>query len=81
MLAGINCSRAVLGKEAFVLPDYTMTGALAGYISDVNVKNFQPMGANIGILPALDVNIRDKQLKAQAMADRSLAFFDSIIEE
>ncbi len=81
LLAGINCSRAVLGKEAFVLPDYTMTGALAGYISDVNVKNFQPMGANIGILPALDVNIRDKQLKAQAMADRSLAFFDSIIEE
>jgi len=81
LLAGINCAKAVLGEEPFVLPDYTMTGALAGYISDVNVKNFQPMGANIGILPALDVNIRDKQLKAQAMADRSLAFFERNFEE
>ncbi len=81
LLAGINCAKAVLGEEPFVLPDYTMTGALAGYISDVNIKNFQPMGANIGILPSLDVNIRDKQLKAQAMADRSLAFFERNFEE
>ena len=81
LLAGINCAKAVLGEESFVLPDYTMTGALAGYISDVNIKNFQPMGANIGILPSLDVNIRDKQLKAQAMADRSLAFFERNFEE
>ena len=59
-----------------ILPENTMIGALAKYISDETVKDFQPMGANIGILPPLEQNIRDKQLKAQAHADRSLKFFE-----
>ena len=78
LLAGINAARTFLGKERFELPDYTMIGALANYISDETVDNFQPMGANIGILPPLGEKIRDKQLKAQAHADRSLEFFDKL---
>ncbi len=77
LLAGINAANTVLGKPLLVLPNYTVIGALAGYISDETVENFQPMGANIGILPPLETKIRDKQLKAQAHADRSLAFFDN----
>ncbi len=75
LLAGINAYNRVVGNDMLILPDYTMTGALAKYISDETVKDFQPMGANIGILPPLDINIRDKQLKAQAHADRALGFF------
>ena len=75
LLAGINAYNRAVGNELLILPDYTMIGALAKYISDETVKDFQPMGANIGILPPLDRNIRDKQLKAQAHAERALEFF------
>ncbi len=74
-IAGINASRLILGKEKFLMPECTMMGALAGYISDESVVDFQPMGANIGILPPLDEKIRDKQLKAEKMSIRS---FDAL---
>jgi methylenetetrahydrofolate--tRNA-(uracil-5-)-methyltransferase len=49
-----------------------MTGALARYISDASIKNFQPMGASFGLLPALDEKIRDKKLRYEALAERGL---------
>ena len=76
LLAGINAYNRASGLDMLVLPEYTMIGALAHYISDGTVKDFQPMGANIGILPPLEQNIRDKKLKAQAHADRSLKYFE-----
>lgn len=79
LLAGINAANSILGKPPLVLPNYTMIGALAGYISDPTVENFQPMGANIGILPPLEEKIRDKQIKAQKYAERSLAYFDNML--
>ena len=71
-IAGINAVKRALGEEKFIMPIQTMTGALADYISDESVKNFQPMGANIGILPPLDEKIRDKKLKAEIIAKRGL---------
>lgn len=78
LIAGINAANTILGKTYFELTDYTMIGALSRYISDESVKDFQPMGANIGILPPLEAKIRDKQLKAQAHAERALAYFDKL---
>ncbi len=43
------------------MPGDTVMGALARYISDESVTDFQPMGANFGILPPLDERIRSKQ--------------------
>ena len=77
LLAGINAAQTYYNKPLLVLPPYTMIGALAGYISDETVENFQPMGANIGILPPLSERFKDKRLKAQAHAERSLEFFSS----
>lgn len=77
LLAGINAARTYMNQPFFELPPYTMIGALAGYISDETVENFQPMGANIGILPPLAERFKDKRLKAQAHAERSLAYFDN----
>lgn len=75
LLAGINAYNRFTGRDMLILPEYTMIGALAHYISEESVSDFQPMGANIGILPPLNEKIRDKQLKAQAHAERSLKYF------
>lgn len=72
IMAGINMSRRLKGLETLVLPNVTMIGALSHYISDEYVTNFQPMGCNMGILPQLDENIRDKKLKYLKLAERSL---------
>lgn len=72
IMAGLNMARRLRGLETLVLPRETMVGALARYISDETVTNFQPMGANMGLLPELDVRIRDKQERYMAMAERAV---------
>lgn len=72
IMAGLNMARRLSGRDTLVLPGETMTGALARYISDESVENFQPMGANMGILPDLDIRIRDKQERYRVIADRAL---------
>lgn len=57
-----------------------MIGALARYISDETVENFQPMGANMGILPDLDIRIRDKQERYQAIAERAVDSLQLIVD-
>ena len=76
IIAGINAARRVRDKDALILPEYTMTGALLKYITDESVKDFQPMGANFGILPPLENHIRDKRERYAALSNRSLEFFD-----
>ena len=72
IMAGLNAARYLLGKEPLVLPDTTVTGALARYISDETVTNFQPMGANFGMLPPLPEKIRDKSERYTAIAERGM---------
>lgn len=72
IMAGLNAARYLLGKEPLVLPNTTVTGALARYISDETVTNFQPMGANFGMLPPLSEKIRDKSERYTAIAERGM---------
>ena len=72
IMAGLNAARYLLGKEPLVLPNTTVTGALARYISDETVTNFQPMGANFGMLPPLTEKIRDKSERYTAIAERGM---------
>lgn len=81
IIAGINAANHLLGKEPLILPDFTMTGALLNYICDETVDNFQPMGANFGILPPLSEKIRDKRERYSALANRSLDWFKNNIGE
>lgn len=72
MMAGINAVKRMKGEPSVILPPTTMIGALSRYIADSTVKDFQPMGANLGILPPLTETIRDKRQRAAAYAQRSL---------
>lgn len=80
IVAGRALADRLSGTQPLKLPRTTMLGALTAYISDPSVKNFQPMGANMGILPALDTNIRGKQEKYAAYAQRALADLDETLK-
>ncbi|NLP48533.1 MAG: FADH(2)-oxidizing methylenetetrahydrofolate--tRNA-(uracil(54)-C(5))-methyltransferase TrmFO [Clostridiales bacterium] len=79
ILAGINAARFVKGEDMLTLPTSSMMGALTAYISTLGLKDFQPMGANFGIIPALDEHIKDKKLRYQAMADRGIKSIENLL--
>jgi len=72
LLAGVNAARVLLGKEALELPATTMLGALCHYITHAELKDFQPMKANYGILPPLAAPPKGKRERAAAYAQRAL---------
>ena len=78
IIAGKNLARRLSGKNNLKLPIDTMTGALCAYISDpFNSENFQPMGANMGILPDIGLRIKDKKIKYGAYAQRAMASLEN----
>ena len=62
------------------MSDKTVSGALIKYVTTEN-ENFQPMNANFGILPPLDIITRDKALKKKLQAERSLNEISKFIKE
>ncbi|MBO4330975.1 MAG: methylenetetrahydrofolate--tRNA-(uracil(54)-C(5))-methyltransferase (FADH(2)-oxidizing) TrmFO, partial [Oscillospiraceae bacterium] len=55
LLCGLQTARELLGKEPFDFTRKTAIGALAAYISDESITDFQPMNINFGIIEPLDV--------------------------
>lgn len=68
LLAGWNAARYLNGKTPVVLPKVTMLGALCHYITHASPENFQPMKANFGIFPPLEVIMGGRRNKRQRMA-------------
>ncbi len=81
MLAGINMAKYLKNEDLMILPDITMLGALLKYITHSNQKNLHPINSNWGIVAELDVNKKmrkNKKLKNQMLAERSLNYLNSI---
>ncbi len=81
IMAGKNAVLRANEKDTFILDDCTMIGALSRYISDGSVKNFQPMGANFGVLPPIEPKIKDKRERYMALAQRSLENIEEVIND
>lgn len=81
IMAGINVVKKLRGKESLTLPKETMIGSLCNYISDKWVKDFQPMGANFGILPPIEPHIKDKKERYSAFAKRSIELVSNTIKD
>lgn len=81
IMAGFNMARKINGLETVTLPETTMMGALSRYISDESVKNFQPMGANFGVLPPIQPHIRDKKERYKALSERGLNDLERYLNE
>lgn len=82
LLAARNLYARLEGRQLPPPPADTMCGALVQYLTTEN-KNFQPMGANMGILPPLpaETRPRDKRLRYMAQAERAVASFQHWLEE
>lgn len=80
ILAGINAVRRAQGKNSFIPDNVTMLGALCDYISDESVTDFQPMGANFGILPPIEPKIRDKKERYKTLSERAIKSLKISIE-
>lgn len=82
LVAGINAAilynkEKNLNYKKMIFPIETVIGALAKYISTPNEK-FQPMNANFGIMPSLDIKIKDKKQRYELIAKRSIEKIKSI---
>jgi methylenetetrahydrofolate--tRNA-(uracil-5-)-methyltransferase len=71
MIAGINLARLLRGEPLLAPPPTTMIGALLHYITHAEPKNFQPMKANMGLLPEIPQRIRSKPNRYAAYAERA----------
>ena len=71
IFAGINAARLHEGKPLLTLPKTCMMGALFDHVSNPYNTNFQPMGANMGILPPPEVRIKDKKARYGIVAEKA----------
>jgi len=82
LLAGINAARVHHHEEPIVLPQTTMLGALCHYVTHADLKDFQPMKANFGILPALDTTSKlGKRERGKSHAERALVDLSLALSE
>lgn len=79
LMAGLAAARAVLELPEVEFPDVTAHGALANYISNPAIENFQPMNINFGLIPPLTVRIRKKREKNAQIAARALEALDGCL--
>lgn len=79
LMAGLAAARAVLELPEVEFPDVTAHGALANYISNPAIENFQPMNINFGLIPPLTVRIRKKREKNAQISARALEALDGVL--
>ena len=73
LVAAINAARRIAGAPAWIPPRTSMLGALCHYVTHADPADFQPMKANLGILPELEAPSRDKRLRKQQYASRAIS--------
>ncbi len=79
LLAAIAMAAKVQGRPIPEFPKETATGALALYVSDSSITEFQPMNINFGIIAPLNQKIRGKAQKNLAIAQRALDALEQLI--
>lgn len=81
LVAGINAARYALGLEPVYFDSQSVIGALATYISDKDVVNFQPMNANFGLVKKLDFKVKGgKKARGEAMGLRAIEYIKGLVD-
>ena len=71
-VAAVELAHRLLGKPPVDFPRETAMGALALYISDGSVVQFQPMNINFGLIPQLGYRVKGKRNKNAEISRRAL---------
>jgi methylenetetrahydrofolate--tRNA-(uracil-5-)-methyltransferase len=79
LIAGTNIVRHLRGEPLLELPHTTMMGALLHYITSADPENFQPMKANMGLLPELKRHVRSKFERYGVHAERARSELDEYL--
>ncbi len=79
LLAGLNAARLHHNEKLITLAPTTMLGALCHYVTHADLKDFQPMKANFGILPSLETKIAKRE-RGRAYSARALAELQMILD-
>jgi methylenetetrahydrofolate--tRNA-(uracil-5-)-methyltransferase len=77
-LAAVELARRLEGRPPVDFPQETAVGALALYISNGSVADFQPMNVNFGIIPPLDHRVKGKRNKNAELSRRALETLDGL---
>ena len=77
-LAAVELARRLEGKPPVDFPRETAIGALALYISDGSVADFQPMNINFGLIPPLGYKVKGKRNKNAELSRRALEILDTL---
>lgn len=79
LVAGLFAAARARGIELPTFPRATMLGAMAAYVSDPDIVNFQPMNANFGIIEPLGRKVKGgKTARNEAFSERALALTDEL---
>ena len=79
LLCGLQTARELLGKEPADFTRETAIGALAAYVSDETVSDFQPMNVNYGIIAPLEGKVKGKRNRNATLSQRALARLDQVL--
>jgi len=78
-LCAIELAHRLLGKPPVDFPQETAIGALALYVSNESVTDFQPMNVNFGIMPPWPERVKGgKREKNALIAQRALAALEGL---
>jgi methylenetetrahydrofolate--tRNA-(uracil-5-)-methyltransferase len=80
VMAGVNMVRLLRGEALLQPPPTTMIGALLHYITHADPKNFQPMKANMGLLPEMETRVRGKMNRYAVYAERAQQAMEAYLQ-
>ena len=72
-VAAVELAHRLQGRPPVDFPQETALGALALYVSNETVEQFQPMNVNFGIIPPLGYKVKGKRNKNAELSRRALA--------
>lgn len=81
LLAGMNAASCLKGEPCLELPEETMTASLIRAIISADPESFQPIKANMGILPVLDEPVKSKKDRAHRLSERSLTALRALLQK
>ena len=80
LLCGLQTARELLGQEPLDFTRETAIGALAAYVSDGTVGDFQPMNVNYGIIAPVEGKVKGKRNRNAILSQRAMDRLSQILQ-